>query len=83
MRTLRQYLSAVLEQTAVSIPLEKRKYGVSVAIIADKRLVTTATFVMAVAAIDPAPGTALTVIGAVEEESAAEAKQEKEPETSP
>ncbi len=53
MRTLRQYLSAVLEQTAISIPIEPRKYGVSVAIIADKRLVTTASFVLAVKAETP------------------------------
>ena len=53
MRTLRQYLSAVLEQTAISIPIEARKYGVHVAVIADKRLVTTATFVLAVKAETP------------------------------
>lgn len=47
MRALRQYLSAVLEQTAIQIPLEARKYGVSVAMIADKRLLTGATFVLA------------------------------------
>ncbi|MFQ5621862.1 MAG: type VI secretion system baseplate subunit TssK [Paracoccaceae bacterium] len=52
-RTLRQYLSAVLEQTAVSIPLEARKYGVSVGIIADRKLVTTANFVVAVKADIP------------------------------
>lgn len=54
MRTLRQYLSAVLEQTAVSIPLEERKYGVRVGIIADKRLLTGATFVLAAQADVPA-----------------------------
>ncbi len=53
MRTLRQYLSAVLEQTAISIPIEPRKYGVHVAVIADKRLVTTASFVLAVKAETP------------------------------
>jgi len=53
MRTLRQYLSAVLEQTAISIPIEPRKYGVYVAVIADKRLVTTASFVLAVKAETP------------------------------
>ena len=46
-RALRQYLSAVLEQNAVSIPLEARKYGVSVGIIADKRLLSGSTFVLA------------------------------------
>lgn len=49
-RTLRQYLSAVMEQSAVPIPLEERKYGVHVAVIADKSLLTTASFVMAVRA---------------------------------
>jgi type VI secretion system protein ImpJ len=46
-RSLRQYLSAVLEQNAVSIPIEPRKYGVSVALISDKRLLSSATFVLA------------------------------------
>lgn len=54
MRALRQYLSAVLEQTAVNIPLEARKYGVSVGLIADKRLLTSATFVLAAKADVPA-----------------------------
>lgn len=54
MRALRQYLSSVLEQTALSIPLEARKYGVSVALIADKRLVTGAQFVLAAKADVPA-----------------------------
>jgi len=53
-RFLRQYLSTVLEQTAISIPLEPRKYGISVAMIADKRLLTGATFVIAVSADVPA-----------------------------
>ncbi len=47
-RLLRQYLSSVLEQTAVSIALEARKYGISVGIIADRKLVSTASFVLAV-----------------------------------
>jgi type VI secretion system protein ImpJ len=47
MRALRQYLSSVLEQTAVSIPIEARKYGVHVAMIADRRLVSGASFVLA------------------------------------
>ncbi|MEM0924087.1 MAG: type VI secretion system baseplate subunit TssK [Pseudomonadota bacterium] len=46
-RSLRQFLSAVLEQNAISIPLEARKYGISVALVADKRLLTSATFVLA------------------------------------
>ena len=53
-RILRQYLSSVLEQTAVSIPLDPRKYGISVGVIADRKLVTTAGFVLAVKADVPA-----------------------------
>nr|WP_321483146.1 type VI secretion system baseplate subunit TssK [uncultured Cohaesibacter sp.] len=52
-QTLRRHLSAVLEQNAVSIPIEARKYGVSVAMISDKRLVTTATFILAAKASVP------------------------------
>src|SRR5262249_2817215 len=50
MRSIRQALSAVLEQTAVPIPLHERKYGVRVAPVPDKTLLTTATFVLSVAA---------------------------------
>ncbi len=50
MKELRRSLSAVLEQNAIPIPLEERKYGVRVAVIADKRLLTTASFVLAVKA---------------------------------
>ncbi len=50
MRTIRHSLSAVLEQTAVAIPLQERKYGVHVAPIVDKTLLTTAAFVLSVAA---------------------------------
>ncbi len=53
-RLLRQYLSSVLEQTAVSIPLDPRKYGISVGVIADRKLVNTASFVLAVNAEVPA-----------------------------
>lgn len=52
-RALRQYLSSVLEQSAVSIPLDPRKYGISVGIIADRKLITTAGFVLAVKADIP------------------------------
>ncbi|TZG32221.1 type VI secretion system baseplate subunit TssK [Agrobacterium sp. B1(2019)] len=52
-RALRQYLSAVLEQNAVRIPIEPRKYGVSVALISDKRLLSSATFVLAAKAAVP------------------------------
>lgn len=47
-RTLRSYLSAVLEQNAVRIPLEERKYGISVGIIADRKLIGSSQFVLAV-----------------------------------
>lgn len=47
-RALRTYLSSVLEQTAVAIPIEPRKYGISVGIIADRRLIGSASFVLAV-----------------------------------
>ncbi|MEX0327756.1 MAG: type VI secretion system baseplate subunit TssK [Ruegeria sp.] len=53
-RILRQYLSSVLEQTAVSIPLEARKYGISVGVIADRKLIGNAGFVLAVSADIPA-----------------------------
>jgi type VI secretion system protein ImpJ len=53
-RALRQYLSAVLEQTATSIPLDPRKYGISVGVIADRKLISTAGFVLAVKADSPA-----------------------------
>jgi type VI secretion system protein ImpJ len=47
-RELRRALSMVLEQKAVSIPLEERKYGIRVATISDRSLLTDANFVMAV-----------------------------------
>lgn len=53
LRSLRQYLSAVLEQAAVSIRLDPRKYGISVGIIADKKLLATSGFVLSVSADIP------------------------------
>lgn len=53
-RTLRQYLSSVLEQTAIAIKLEERKYGISVGVIADRKLLGNAGFVLAVNADIPA-----------------------------
>lgn len=53
-RTLRQYLSSVLEQTAIPIKLEPRKYGISVGVIADRKLLGNAGFVLAVDADIPA-----------------------------
>ncbi len=52
-RVLRQYLSSVLEATAISIALEPRKYGISVGVIADRKLLSTAGFVLAVKADIP------------------------------
>ncbi|MCW5749326.1 MAG: type VI secretion system baseplate subunit TssK, partial [Alphaproteobacteria bacterium] len=45
---LRQALSAVLEQGAVQIPLQERRYGVHVGVIQDKTLLRTAPFILAV-----------------------------------
>ncbi|MCU9849876.1 type VI secretion system baseplate subunit TssK [Defluviimonas sp. WL0024] len=52
-RVLRQYLSSVLEQTAIAIPLEERKYGISVGVIADRKLIGNSGFVLAVSADIP------------------------------
>lgn len=46
-RALRAYLSAVLEQNAIKLDLQPRKYGVSVAVIADKRLLSGTQMVLA------------------------------------
>ena len=53
MAQLRLALSMVLEQSAIPIELHDRKYGVRVAVIADKGLLSTASFVLAVAAQVP------------------------------
>ena len=50
---LRQALSAVLEQTAVAIPLQERKFGIRVGPILDRSLTTDATWVLAVKAQVP------------------------------
>ena len=54
MAALRQALSAVLEQTAVPIPLQERKFGIRVGPILDRSLVTDATWVLALKAQMPA-----------------------------
>ena len=51
---LRQSLSAVLEQNAVPIPLQERKFGIRVGPISDRTLVANATWVLAVKAQIPA-----------------------------
>ena len=53
MAALRQSLSAVLEQTAIPIPLQDRKYGIRVAVVADRSLLSDAAFVLAVRADVP------------------------------
>jgi type VI secretion system protein ImpJ len=50
---LRASLSAVLEQTAIAIPLEPKRFGLSVATVADRTLFSTAVFVLAVRADTP------------------------------
>lgn len=52
-RNLRQSLSIVLEPRAVSIQLDKRKYGLMVAPIHDPQLVESAEFIIAVKARMP------------------------------
>jgi type VI secretion system protein ImpJ len=44
---LRSSLSAVLEQSAIAIPLQQRKYGVWVAVVAELGLLDSASFVLA------------------------------------
>jgi len=44
---LRNSLSAVMEQTAIPIPLQQRKFGVWVAVVPDMSLIDTAAFVLA------------------------------------
>jgi type VI secretion system protein ImpJ len=47
-RALRECLGTVLEQTAIPIPLKEPKYGIRAAPIADRNLLSGATFVLAV-----------------------------------
>jgi type VI secretion system protein ImpJ len=53
MAALRQALSAVLEQTAVAIALQERRFGIRVGPILDRSLTTDATWVLAVKAQIP------------------------------
>jgi type VI secretion system protein ImpJ len=50
---LRRSLSAVLEQTAVSIPLQERRYGVRVGLITDRSILRASSFVLTVHADVP------------------------------
>jgi len=47
---LNEMLSLVLEQKSISLPVEKRKYGIHVVPVVDKSLVSTCSFVFAVKA---------------------------------
>jgi type VI secretion system protein ImpJ len=51
--SLRHSLSMIIERNAVSIPLEERRYGIRVAIMADRGLLSQADFVLAVNADVP------------------------------
>lgn len=53
-KSLRQNLSMVMEQSAVSLELVERKYGIYVSPITDRSLLKTSTFVIAVSADIPA-----------------------------
>jgi len=54
MAALRASLSAVLEQSAIPIPIESKKFGISVAMVADRALYSTAVFILAARADVPA-----------------------------
>lgn len=51
--TLRTYLSMVYEQTAISLNLEEKRFGIRVAEITDRSLLDSAVFVLAVRADVP------------------------------
>jgi len=48
MTAINKQLSVVLEQTAITLPVEKRQFGIYVSRIADRSLLTQARFVLAV-----------------------------------
>jgi len=52
--SLRESMSKVMTQNAISIPLEKRRFGISLGIVPDKTLFSTAVFVLAARADGPA-----------------------------
>jgi type VI secretion system protein ImpJ len=51
--SLHASLSVVLEQAAISIPLEPKRFGISVAIVTDRTLYATAVFILAARADVP------------------------------
>ncbi|MGS0744056.1 type VI secretion system baseplate subunit TssK [Glaciimonas sp. GG7] len=68
---LRRALSTVMDSQAVPIPLEERQFGIRVAVLADKELLRSASFVLAVNAKMPTDALlnafpAQTKIGSVE-----------------
>jgi len=54
MQSLRAALSAVLERSAISLPLAQKKFGISVATVSDTALFDDAVFVLAARADVPA-----------------------------
>jgi len=50
MNAMRSSLSMVYEQSAISLPLVEKKYGIRVSEIADRTLITSASYVLAVRA---------------------------------
>ena len=54
MTALRNSLSVVLEQSAIPIPIESKKFGISVAVVNDRGLCASAVFILAARADMPA-----------------------------
>ncbi len=52
--SLRESMSKVMTQNAIAIPLEKRRFGISLAIVPDKSLFGSSVFVLAARADGPA-----------------------------
>jgi type VI secretion system protein ImpJ len=50
MAALRSAFGTVLDQAAIAIPIEPKKYGLSLAVVADRTLFSSAVFVLAVRA---------------------------------
>ena len=70
--SLRGSLSVVLEQNAIAIPLESKKFGISVAIVTDRTLYSTAVFILAARADLAVGGAATPVSGAAQNRSGRE-----------
>jgi type VI secretion system protein ImpJ len=54
MQALRTALSSVLQQTAIPIPIQPKRFGISVAVVPDNSLYSTAVFILAARADLPA-----------------------------